>query len=185
MRFPDKIISLLILTVLPYAVPAQHYQTTSGEVSFVSEAPLEIISAKSNKLRGVIDPQKNTFAFSVTVISFEGFNSPLQREHFNENYMETGRFPEASFRGKIIEDVDLMSPGTYEVRSKGQLSIHGVQREVIVRSTISVVGRNTHVKAELDVVLEDHDIKVPKIVNQKIASVIRVTVDADLVHISN
>lgn len=167
--------------VLPAALNAQHYQTTTGKVLFVSEAPLEIISAESNKLRGVIDPEKNTFAFSVPVISFDGFNSPLQKEHFNENYMENDRYPEASFRGKIIEQVDFSVNGTHKVRSKGELSIHGVQREVIIRSAITVEGNNAVVHAEFEVLLEDHDIKVPKIVNQKIASVIRVTVDADLV----
>jgi len=79
--------------------------TDNGKVEFSSDAPLEIIKAKSDKLKGAIDKTANTFAFAVDMSSFKGFNGDLQREHFHENYIETEKFPKASFSGKFIEQV--------------------------------------------------------------------------------
>lgn len=67
--------------------------TENGRISFKSDAPLELIEAASGELKGIIDPSRNAFAFSVNIQSFQGFNSPLQREHFNENYMESKKIP--------------------------------------------------------------------------------------------
>src|SRR5687768_9630488 len=101
------------------------YRTNKGYISFRSDAPLEIITASSNELQGIIDHQALTFAFAVPITSFKGFNNGLQQQHFYENYLEATKYPEATFSGKIIEFVDLAKPGTYHVRAKGQLMIHG------------------------------------------------------------
>ncbi|HEY9178584.1 MAG TPA: YceI family protein, partial [Flavipsychrobacter sp.] len=105
-------------------------------IAFNSDAPNEIIKATSKKMKGLVDAGKKQFAFKVEVTSFEGFNSPLQREHFNENYMESFRFPHISFSGKIIEDVDLSKNGKYTVRAKGALDIHGVSRDRIIYADV-------------------------------------------------
>ena len=76
------------------------YQTNNAQVKFVSDAPLELIKAESAYLRGVLDLSKNSFAFRLHVNTFEGFNSPLQKEHFKENYMEIQEFPDITFVGK-------------------------------------------------------------------------------------
>lgn len=81
---------------------AQRYIVQKGQISFTSNAELELIKASSDKIQGLIDPQTNQFAFSIEVKSFRGFNSELQREHFNEKYIESERFPTARFSGKII-----------------------------------------------------------------------------------
>src|ERR1043165_8743752 len=108
------------------AQQTQLFQVSRGVVRFHSDAPQELIRAASEELKGVIDVRKRTFAFRIPITSFQGFNSPLQREHFNENYMESVRFPEAAFLGKIIEDVDLTKNGAYLVRAKGRLLVHGL-----------------------------------------------------------
>ncbi len=156
------------------------FRCDNGKVSFKSDAPLEVISAKSPRLRGAIDTAKQTFAWSVDVRSFEGFNSPLQREHFNENYMESKHYPKASFTGKIIEDVDFSKNGTYSVRAKGLLNIHGVEQERIIKSQIEINGGKLRVHATFSVPLTDHNITIPKVVYQKIAEEITVTVGADM-----
>jgi hypothetical protein len=76
------------------------YRTYSGKVTFVSEAPLEMISAGSEELRGIIDPVERTFAFQFDIKTLSGFNSPLQQEHFYENYLEAEKHPLAIFSGK-------------------------------------------------------------------------------------
>ena len=148
----------------------------NGKVSFLSEAPLELIRAKSDKLKGAIDKSQNTFAFAVDIHTFKGFNSHLQGEHFHENYMQTDKLPIASFSGKFIEQVDFNTNGTYIVRAKGMFSLHGIQKERIIKGVIVVNNGSIDIDAVFTVKLEDHDIKVPKIVYEKIAEEIRVEI---------
>ena len=126
--------------------PVTIYLTTSGRIDFRSDAPLEIIRASSNDLLGLIDISKNNFSFKVVIRSFQGFNSPLQKEHFNENYLESDKYPDASFKGKIIEDADLTVDGTYEVRAKGNLTIHNVTQERIIKSVVTVKNKIITIK---------------------------------------
>jgi hypothetical protein len=156
------------------------FRCETGMVHFKSEAALELIQAQSKKLRGAIDPSNNTFAWSVESSSFEGFNSPLQREHFHENYLESGKFPRVSFTGKIIEKIDFNTNGKYTVRAKGKLLVHGVEQERIIRSELEVLGGKIRVQSQFTVPLSDHNISIPKIVHQKIAEEIIVKIDATL-----
>lgn len=144
---------------------------------FLSEAPLERIEATSTQPAGVLDLGDRAFAVQVPMRSFEGFNSPLQREHFNENYMESTIHPNAVFQGRIIEDIDLRSPGTHQVRAKGKFTVHGVERERIFPCAVVVAEDGVRATAQFDVLPADHEIRVPGLVKQKIAPVIHVTVD--------
>ena len=156
------------------------YQTVNGKISFSSEAPLELIRASSNQLFGLLDNDKKTFSFRITIRSFQGFNSPLQREHFNENYMESDKFPEASFKGKIIEEADLNKDGEYEVRAKGVLTIHGVSQERIIKTNVSVKNKKITVTGKFSVLLSDHNIPIPIVVYKKLANEIKVEINATL-----
>ena len=157
------------------------YSVSRGTVVFHSNAPMELIRASSDKLKGLLDIQKKTFAFRIPVASFQGFNSPLQQVHFNENYMESERYPDISFGGKIIEDYDLSVPGNYTIRAKGILNVHGVEQERIIKSDITVRSGSIITLSKFTVLLADHDIKIPKVVEEKLASEIMVEVRADLV----
>lgn len=153
---------------------SQVYLSKDGNTKFTSEAPLELIKAQSAKTNGVVDFSTKNVAFSVDINTFNGFNSELQKEHFLENYMETEKYPKAIFKGKLIDDVDLSKPGTYSVRAKGTFNIHGVEKEKIIKVKLVIKQGQVDAESEFEVPLNDHDIKVPKIVNQKIASVIMV-----------
>ena len=131
-------------------------------------------------MEGIIDHASLTFAFVVPINTFKGFNNGLQQQHFYENYMESSRYPEASFTGKIIESVDLTKPGTYHVRAKGQLRIHGKSQERIIKTELISTGTEVIAKTQFIVPLMDHQIEVPKIVYQKIAQEINVSVKATL-----
>ncbi|MEQ8703654.1 MAG: YceI family protein [Phaeodactylibacter sp.] len=171
------IIALIVLTFgqLP---DAKLYEVDKGSVYFRSDAPLELIEASSTELKGLINAEERTFAFSVPMSSFEGFNSPLQRVHFNENYMESKQYPNATFSGKIIENIDFTKDGLYTVRAKGRLNVHGVKRERIIRSELQVEEGQIEVRADFTVLLAEHDISIPKIVHQKIAEEIAVEIRA-------
>lgn len=156
------------------------YRCTNGVIEFRSNAPLEVIEAKSREMQGAIDPSNQSFAWLVEVTSFEGFNSPLQREHFNENYLESNRFSRATFTGKIIEKVNFDQDGVYSVRAKGRLNIHGTEQERIIKGKLEKKGQKLIISASFTVPLTDHNITIPKIVHQKIAEEIFVTVNAEL-----
>jgi polyisoprenoid-binding protein YceI len=172
-------ITVFLITFFSSAAWAQQlYSINDGSVTFRSEAPLELIEASTQKLKGAIDTQKQTFAFTIESSTFEGFNSQLQREHFNENYMESAKYPKSSFSGKIIEKVDFTKDGEYVLRAKGKLVIHGVEQERIIRSVVTVKNGEVRIKSNFTVLLKDHNISIPRVVNQKIAEEIKVEIDA-------
>lgn len=173
------ILILLMVCVIPTS--AQVYMTTEGIATFTSDAPLELISASSDELSGAIDISDNRFAFRIPNKSFIGFNSQLQQEHFYENYLETDKYKYSSFQGKIIEKIDLSGTNPQQLRAKGTLSIHGVEQERIVKATLLVEKDKLIVLCEFTVPLEDHDIRIPNVVYQKIAEVIDVEVNAELI----
>lgn len=176
------ILIISLLWLCPAIVSAQHiYEIQTGRISFHSDAPKELISASSNSLKGMVDLQRKVFAFKIPIGSFMGFNSPLQREHFNENYMESSLFPDAYFSGKIIEDIDITKAGQHHIRAKGKLKIHGMEQERIIRVAIESDGSKLIVRSDFTVLLSDHNIKIPKVVNNKLAPEISVTVNATLV----
>lgn len=183
MRIALKVFFLLLLTTSTLQAQDQRelWQTSKGEVEFISDAPLELITASSDKLRGVINLEDNIFAFAVNINTFEGFNGPLQQQHFNENYLESNRFPQTTFKGRIIEQVDLNKDGEYIIRAKGILNVHGVEQERIIKSNLVVKKGRITIDSYFTVRLEDHNITIPRIVNQKIAEVIQVQVSAVLV----
>ena len=174
-------ILFIVLGILSANAQENIYKTANGHIAFKSDAPLELITASSSKLEGIIGKDGLSFAFQVPIISFSGFNNGLQQQHFYENYMETTKYPEASFSGKIIESVNLSVPGTYQVRAKGQLTIHGHTKERIIKIELVSQGTQIMAKSQFMVPLSDHQIEVPKIVYQKIAQEIEVTVKATLV----
>jgi polyisoprenoid-binding protein YceI len=155
------------------------FSAAKGSVHFVSEAPLESIEASSKELKGLIDTDQNSFAFSIDMQSFQGFNSPLQKEHFNENYLETKVYRKATFAGKIIETIDFSKNGSHTLRAKGKLDIHGVSNERIIKCELTIKDGKFSVRSSFTVLLNEHDIAIPKIVHQKIAEEIKVEVDAD------
>jgi len=156
------------------------YFTKAGKVSFTSDAPLEMIKAASDQLAGILNTDDRSFSFSIPMTSFEGFNSSLQRTHFNENYMESEKFPNSTFNGKVIEEVDFMQSGTLRVRAKGQLNIHGITQDRIIRCNVVVNSAGIRVDTDFTVPLNDHEITIPSVVQQKIAEMIDVKIGFNL-----
>ncbi len=178
--FMKSLCILILAFSLSFPLSAQIYAGAGGKIAFSSDAPLELIQAESNQLKGLIDAEKQTFAFSIPMTSFQGFNSPLQREHFNENYLESELFPKATFSGKLIEKIDFSKDGTHSVRAKGMLDIHGVKQERIIRSEMTIEDGKLLIRSEFTVFLEEHDISIPKIMSQKIAEEIYVVMEGEL-----
>lgn len=174
------VLVICFVGLVAFQVAKNLFHATEGKISFRSEAPMELIKASSNSLVGLMDTVKKNFSFKVPISSFEGFNSRTQREHFNENYMQTEQYPEASFKGKLIEDIDFSKDGTYTVRAKGILNIHGVEKERILKSDLTVKNNIISLHSNFTVLLSDHNIPIPKVVHQKLANEIKVEVNTIL-----
>jgi polyisoprenoid-binding protein YceI len=171
---------LILLLGSSFREPSVVFNTSKSNITFSSDARLELITAKSNELRGLIDTDKKQFAFSVKVRSFKGFNSGFQKDHFNENYLESNKYPDATFSGKIIEDVDFTKDNVLTVRAKGVLTVHGVSKERIIKSDMTIKNGAISIKANFTVLLADHNIPIPKVVQEKLASEIKVEVNSEL-----
>lgn len=179
LRIISFIFFMMVIPKKPFL--QELYKIEKGEVGFISDAPLEIIKAKTTQIQGLVDLEKRVFSFKIPVSSFQGFNNPLQREHFNENYLESSRFPYATYTGKIIEEIDAAKEGEYWVRTKGKLNIHGVEQERIVRSQLTLLPHKMMVEAHFSVILAEHGIEIPRVVFQKIAEEIEVRIKVSLV----
>lgn len=169
-----------LLLILSWKQENLLYSTTKGTVKFVSEAPLELIEAESNELSGILSSENQTFAFSVPINSFIGFNSPLQEEHFNENYLESEKYSKATFTGSIIEEVDILNPGEIIARAKGKFTIHGVEKVQMMEVLLKISDDEIIAETTFEILLEDYQIDIPRIVNKKIAETISVNVYAVL-----
>ena len=156
------------------------YTSDNGEISFTSNAKLELINASSKKIKGIIDPATGGFAFVVTIQSFEGFNSSLQKEHFNEKYMETDKYYDATFAGKIIEPIDFTKDGVYDVRAKGNMVIHGKKQPRIIPGKIQIEKGVLRIDSNFTIPLADHDIKIPTVISEKIATEIIVKMNVSM-----
>lgn len=171
---------LLLLIGIAFTAANDIFITKSGTVKFISDAPLERIEAVSKRMSIALNTTQRSIAISIPIISFEGFNSPLQKEHFHENYLESTTYPKGVFSGKIIEEIDLKKPGEYKIRVKGKLEIHGVEKERIISGNIKVTPSGITLSSKFEIPIADHEIMVPKVVYQKISEIIKVEISADL-----
>lgn len=171
------IIVFLLLAGTSIAL-AQNPSTTTGKASFFSSAPLENIEAHTEKVVSVINPTAKTVAFKVFINTFE-FPNKLMQEHFNEKYMESDKFPMATYAAKINEDIDLTKDGVYKVTTTGKLTMHGVTKDRTIPGVITVKNGKINITSEFKVALKDHNITIPELVFNNIAEVIDVKVNID------
>jgi hypothetical protein len=173
------VLALVVITGVNCA-QAQKYKLDNGVVDFYSYAPMEDIKAKNSDAIGIIDTESNKFTFRVNIKEFI-FPSELMQEHFNENYLESEKYPTSSFKGNIDGDYDLKKDGTYNVVAKGEFTIHGVTKTVEIPGTITVAKKSIQLAGEFKVKLADYEIEIPTVVFQKIAELIDVKINSSLV----
>jgi len=177
------LIICLLLSSLKLALGQEKLYVATSTLTFSSEAASELITATSKEMRGIIDTKNKTYAFTVASASFQGFNSPLQKNHFDENYMESEKYPMSKFTGKIVDEVDFNKPGTYSARVKGMLTIRGISNETIFRTTIQVKDNGIEINSNFSVFLDDYNIRIPRVVYQKISPEIKILMNANLKYV--
>jgi len=172
-----KITILIMMLMIAIAVEAQKYMTKSGYIGFYSHTPIEDIKADNNQAAGVLDISTGDLVFQALIRSFK-FSKALMEEHFNENYMESDKYPKASFKGKITNpgSVNFSKNGNYEVTVEGDLTIRDVTKKISVKGNLEVVTGGINGTSKFNVVPEDYNIKIPGVVKDKIAKTLEVTV---------
>jgi hypothetical protein len=150
------------------------FMTKSAEITLFSEAPMENIEAISRTAYGILNTDNGEIQFGVSIRSFR-FKKSMMQEHFNENYMESDKYPQAKFKGKLSSPVDVSRDGEYQVTATGDLEVHGVAKRRTVSGTIKVSGGKLEIISAFDVKCEDHGIKIPALVFKNIAETIRIT----------
>ena len=175
------ILATVCLAAFTISASAQKFVTRTGKVTFFSSTSVENIEAYNNEAASAVDAATGDVMFIVPVKSFK-FEKALMQEHFNENYMESDKFPKAEYKGKItnLNEVNLKKDGTYKVQTKGKLTIHGVTKDVSVPGTITVKGSKATINTKFNVAPVDYGIKIPSIASSKIAQKIEVTVNSEL-----
>lgn len=171
-------ITVLFLLVTAFSFAQQRYITRDGHISFFSEAPLENIEAHNHQVISLLDIEKGEVVASMFIKAFE-FDKSLMQEHFNENYLESDKFPKATFQGvfKAEHPIDVTNNGTYQVETDGKLTLHGVTKSVKVAGTLEVKDNTVLVKAKFKIAIRDYNIDVPSIVVKNIAEIVEVTLD--------
>ncbi len=175
--------ALILIAILFFAFnsEAQKYITKTGKIVFFSDGPLEKIEAKNNKVNSALDTKSGMFVFKVLMKSFV-FEKALMQEHFNENYVESDKYPLSVFKGKItnIKDIDFTKEGSYNAEVEGSLTIHGKTNPVNANGKFIVSANNVNGKSSFTIRLADYNIEIPGVVAGKIAEEILISVDIDL-----
>lgn len=166
---------IILFTFFVGYANAQKYKTASGTVSFFSDAPMEDIEATSKKVTSLIDLEKGDIAFLIPINSFE-FDKKLMQEHFNENYMESEKYPNATFKGKLLA-YNAEAKGVQNVRAEGEMTMHGETKKVTVEGTLEASGEKMILKTKFPISVADYKVKIPKVVFYNIAEVVEVTLN--------
>jgi polyisoprenoid-binding protein YceI len=172
------LIAASLIFILCDAGIAQKYFTKNGSISFFSATSIENIKADNNQVMSVLNTQTGELQFSLLIKNFH-FRKVLMEEHFNENYMESDKFPKSTFKGTVadVSKVDFTKDGVYPVTVSGDLSMHGVTKKITSDGKISVSGGKITGNSIFKIPLADYNISIPKVVENNISKTIEITVN--------
>ena len=151
----------------------ERYLTKNGAITFYSKMPLEDITADNNQVLSIIDASSGKMAISILMKSFM-FKKALMQEHFNENYVESDKFPKATFKGNIL-NFDAIKQAAIKTQVKGVLTIHGISKEMTIGANFTKTKETIQVNGDFFIEMDDFDIEIPAVVAKKIATKIKVS----------
>ncbi|RMA64638.1 YceI family protein [Ulvibacter antarcticus] len=180
MKLKIKILCFL-LCLATVSIAQQKYSTKSGEITFEASVPsFEEVKAQHNNVSAVLKGDTGEFAALALIKGFR-FKVALMEEHFNENYIESTKFPKATFKG-VIKNLVLsdLSEDNTELIFEGTLNLHGVDKKIAIPAAVSMKGDSIIVALKFKLKPEDFDIKIPSIVSSKIAEEVDVAANFTL-----
>ncbi len=174
--------ALLLITAFAFSagISAQIVMAKTCVVSFFSASPLENIEAINKASKPLINKSTNDVQIKIVNSAFI-FEKALMQEHFNENYMESEKFPNTIFKGKINEKIDWAKDGDHKVTVSGKMSMHGVDKDITMDGSINIKGEEVRISTKFKIHIADYGIKVPSLYIQNIAEDVDVKIEAVLV----
>jgi hypothetical protein len=156
------------------------YFTKTGKVEFNSKTPIENIEGENNEATSFLNKATGDLVFAVLVKSFR-FEKALMEEHFNENYMESTKYPKSDFKGKItnLSEVNFAKDGVYKIKVAGVLTMHGISKPVNTDGTITIAGGKISASSLFKIKLADYKIERPSVVADKISETIDIKVQTN------
>lgn len=158
---------------------AQVYLAKNCEITFFSAAPIENIEAINKSTKPIINTATGDVQMKIVISGFV-FEKPLMQEHFNENYMESEKFPNAIYKGKINEKIDWEKDGEHKVTITGTFDIHGVKNDRTIDGIIKIKGQEITISSNFKIHIADYNIKVPSLYVKNIAEDVDVKLNATL-----
>jgi hypothetical protein len=176
-----RLFFLLLIVIIGFSAQGQRFLTKTGYIHFYSDAPLEKIQATNRQVNAAVDAGTGDIVFKVLMKSFQ-FEKSLMQEHFNENYVESDKYPNSTFVGKVtnIKDITLTKAGTYNVNVEGKLTIHGITKDLKATGTFEVKADKVEAKCKFIIHIGDYKISIPGVVAGHIAETVEITVDLTL-----
>lgn len=178
-----KILVMMTVTFCTAVTFGQKYYTKTGQVNFDATSPSspEKIEGVSRTATCVVDTKSGNMQMAVLMKGF-GFERALMEEHFNENYVESHKYPKAEFKGDLKEPgkIDFSKNGTYTVKVKGKLTLHGESKEIETDSRLVIQDGKIKATADFNVVLSDYKISIPGLVADKVAKTAKISVSCSL-----
>ncbi len=174
----QAILLLVMFAATAGSVLGQRYFTREGHISFRSETPIQTIEAHNRSVSSVWDKASGRLEFAANIKSFQ-FENGLMQQHFNENYMESDKYPKATFKGQLNNPsaVNTAKDGQYTAAVRGQLTIHGVSRDIQTNANFQVQSGKTSATASFQIALDDYGIDIPTIVRLNISNTVTIKVN--------
>lgn len=181
-----RLFLLLFFLNIVLAVNAQKFMTKNGFIGFFSHTPMEDVKGDNNQVVGALDISTGEMVFQALNKSFH-FDRALMEEHFNENYIESDKYPKSVFKGKItnLSSVDFSKNGIYNVTVEGDLTIHDVTNKISTKGTLEIISGGINSNSKFNIVPEDYKISIPGVVREKINKNLEVTVTMKYTPIAN
>ena len=172
---------LILVTLLSFSAGAQKFITKTGHIKFYSDGAVEKIEAHNRQVSSMLDAATGQFVFKVLLKSFE-FEKALMQEHFNENYVESDKFPDSKFIGNVtnIKEINVAKDGSYDAQVDGMLTLHGVTNHVKTKGTFEVKQGKLVGKAKFTITLADYKNTIPGAVVNSISKTVDISVDITL-----
>jgi polyisoprenoid-binding protein YceI len=164
-----KLLYFILLSFYLLPAGAQDiFFTRTGKIEFHSGSSIEDIDGVNNEVASMLNIKTGEMAFTVLVKSFH-FKRALMEEHFNENYMESVKFPKATFKGKVssMPAINITANGTYTIMTEGELTIHGVTKKISAPGKLTVSGGKITGISTFKIILSDYNIQIPGVVAEK------------------
>lgn len=172
-------ITLFVCTVIGFSQSKKI--TKTGDIKFEASVPsFEEVKAQNKTATFLLNTENGEIAALALIKGFR-FKIALMEEHFNENYIESNKYPKATFKGKIHGfSMAILSESNREFIINGILELHGKSKEISIPAKIRKIENDIQLTSNFSVNADDFDIQIPKIVNNKVSKKVNISLDCIL-----